>query len=162
MLRNITYSVTVLLFSLTACTNNSYDNHNNLIGLWKLLEMNIVSDSGTKAFRGGMEGYLLYSKGNHGALHLYPKNYKNFDSTFLNFNISPTERQAKHMAMNYNYMSKYWTIKDTVFHLKLSHSNPTEWGDTSKRIFYFSGDTLILKPIEKKNKNLVLKWLKKN
>jgi hypothetical protein len=152
----------LFVFSLILFSCHSKARENELQGMWKLVEMSITEDTGKREFLGGMDGYLLYDDRHFGALHLFPEGYDKYDSIFQNFNGEINQKEAQHVAMNYNYMAKYWTNQDTVFHLKLSHSNPTEWGDTSKRIYYFSGDTLILRPVESKNSKLVLKWLKKN
>lgn len=134
-------------------------NGKGLEGMWKLSEMNILEKDSIRAFLGGMDGYLLYGK-NYGALHLFPKGYWAYDSSFINFNPFPTPVEAQKLAMNYNYTAQYWINGDTVFHLKMSHSNPTEFGDTSLRIIKIVNDTLWMKPVEMKNNQLRLKWIR--
>ena len=136
----------------------------SITGLWKLESMK-VRDTATNTwshYRGGMDGYLLYDNNNHVALHLYDKDYENADVEFPNFTDSISLEALKHITKSYYYMGNYKVSEadSTVSHYKLSHSNPSEFGLTAERRFYFVGDTLIMQPVERKNSRLKLKWLK--
>lgn len=145
------------------CTENK-PKSNEIVGLWNLESMK-VRDTTTNTwnhYRGGMDGYLLYDGNGHVSLHLYDKGYENFEIEFPNFNDSLPLEALKYITKSYFYMGNY-TIseKDSIVsHFKLSHSNPSEFGLTAERRFYFSGDTLVMQPVEKKNSRLKLKWLK--
>lgn len=153
----------VFLTSLFACQNNSLK-PNKLEGLWKLESMK-VRDTSTNTwsdYKGGMDGYLLYDRNKHVALHLYEKGYENDRIKFPNFNDSISLEALKHITKSYYYMGNYKVSeKDSIVsHYKLSHSNPSEFGLTAERWFFFSGDTLVMQPVERKNSKLKLKWLK--
>lgn len=137
--------LTLASFVLSSCIKQ---NSKGLEGMWKLSEMNVLDKDSICPFLGGMDGYLLYGK-SYGALHLFPKEYWVYDSSFANFNPFPTPIEAQ-----------YWINGDTIFHLKMSHSNPTEFGDTSLRIIKMVNDTLWMKPVEMKNNRLRLKWIR--
>ncbi|MBK5215018.1 MAG: lipocalin-like domain-containing protein [Flavobacteriaceae bacterium] len=152
--------ILVLVF---ACQNNKPELQ-KLAGLWRLESMK-VRDTATNTwsnYKGGMDGYLLYDNSGHVALHLYEKGYENTDLKFPNFNDSIPLEALKYITKSYYYMGNYKVSeKDSIVsHYKLSHSNPSEFGLTADRRFYFSGDTLVMQPVERKNSKLKLKWLK--
>lgn len=154
----------LLIFAIS-CGNNE-KKVSNLEGLWKLESMK-VRDTATNTwshYRGGMDGYLLYDADGHVTLHLYEKGYEKSGITFPNFNDSISLEALRHITKSYYYMGNY-SVSETdsiVSHYKLSHSNPSEFGLTAERRFYFSGDTLVMQPVEQKNSSLKLKWLKEN
>lgn len=128
-----------------------------LSGLWKLESMKVrdtVSNTWSH-YKGGMDGYLLYDGNGHVSLHLYEKGYEKSGIEFPNFNDSIPLEALKHITKSYYYMGNYTVSeKDSVVsHYKLSHSNPSEFGLTAERRFYFIGDTLVMEPVEKKNLN---------
>lgn len=135
-----------------------------ITGLWKLESMKVrdtVSNTWSH-YKGGMDGYLLYDETGHVALHLYEKGYEKSELDFPNFNDSIPIEALKHITKSYYYIGNYQVSeKDSIVsHFKLSHSNPSEFGLTAERRFYFNGDTLIMQPVERKNSKLKLKWLK--
>ncbi len=153
----------VILATLFGCVNTE-TSPTKITGLWKLESMKVrdtVSNTWGH-YRGGMDGYLLYDGAGHVALHLYEKGYENSGITFPNFNDSIPLEALKYITKSYYYMGNYKVSeKDSIVsHFKLSHSNPSEFGLTADRRFYFSGDTLVMQPVEQKNANLKLKWLK--
>ncbi|MCG2430982.1 lipocalin-like domain-containing protein [Aequorivita xiaoshiensis] len=155
--------VAAVLWSSISCQNERYNNP-SITGLWKLEGMK-VRDTTTNTwspYRGGMDGYLLYGNNNHVALHLYDNGYENVDIEFPNFTDSISLEALKHITKSYYYMGNYKVSEadSIVSHYKLSHSNPSEFGLTAQRRFYFVGDTLIMQPVERKNSRLKLKWLK--
>ena len=152
-----------LLF-VFACQNNVEEN-SKIEGLWKLESMKVrdmVSNTWSH-YRGGMDGYLLYDANGHVSLHLYEKGYQKAGIEFPNFNDSIPLEALKHITKSYYYMGNYTVSENDsiISHFKLSHSNPSEFGLTAERRFYFSGDTLVMQPLEEKNSKLKLKWLRK-
>lgn len=153
-----------LLVIILGCQNNKPEPQ-KLTALWKLESMK-VRDTATNSwseYKGGMDGYLLYDESGHVALHLYEKGYEKAGVEFPNFNDTIPLEALKHITKSYYYMGNYKVSeKDSIVsHYKLSHSNPSEFGLTAERRFYFSGDTLVMQPVERKNSKLKLKWLKK-
>jgi len=123
-----------------------YDENNNTWNEW----------------RDGMQGYLLYDKDMHMALHLTTKGYEKADLDFPNFSDTISIVALKHLSNSYTYFAKYSIDQKEkiVEHNRISHSNPKEWNLTVHRKFSFKGDTLILKPVEEKNSTLRLKWIR--
>ena len=156
----------ILIIGFLSCNTHEkqQDLKNPLVGLWSLHIMEIQDSVTLKwnEWRDGMQGYLLYDNTNNMALHLTTKGYQNTDLIFPNFRDTISLEALKYITNNYNYFGKY-TINqagNVVEHARISHSNPSEWNKIVKRKFTFSGDTLILKPAEKKNARLRLKWVK--
>lgn len=151
-----------LVFSISCTETETTQNH--LTGLWKLESMKVrdTSMNTWSPYREGMDGYLLYDATGHVALHLYDKGYENNGMKFPNFNDSIPLEALRYLTKSYYYMGAYRVLEadSIVSHTKLSHSNPSEFGLTAQRRFYFSGDTLIMQPVERKNARLKLKWLK--
>jgi hypothetical protein len=161
-LRNII--VIGLLVIIFGCQENKPEPQ-KLTALWKLESMK-VRDTATNSwsdYKGGMDGYLLYDENGHVALHLYEKGYEKAGIEFPNFNDTISLEALKYITKSYYYMGNYKVSeKDSIVsHYKLSHSNPSEFGLTAERRFYFTGDTLVMQPVERKNSKLKLKWLKK-
>ena len=134
--------------AVTFSCNNDMPSNPTITGLWKLESMK-VRDTVTNTwsdYKGGMAGYLLYDENRHVALHLYENGY---------------EKAGIEFTKSYYYMGNYKVSEadSIVSHFKLSHSNPSEFGLTAERRFYFSGDTLVMQPVELKNSKLKLKWL---
>ncbi len=160
-LKNIV-SIGILAFAIS-CSNDKSTNL-TITGLWKLESMK-VRDTAMNTwtdYKGGMDGYLLYDGNGHVALHLYEKGYEKAGIEFPNFNDSIALEALKHITKSYYYMGNYKVSErdSIVSHFKLSHSNPSEFGLTAERRFYFRGDTLVMQPVERKNSKLKLKWLK--
>lgn len=167
MIKSLFTVITVVL--LASCspeikkTAVESDQNEPIEGLWKLHVME-VKDSldNWQEWRGGMKGFLLYDGDGHMALHLMPKNYEKTTLAFPNFTDTISLEALKYITNNYNYFGTYTIDYDSsiVSHYKISHSNPSEWYTTARRRFSFSGDTLIVKPVEEKNARLRLKLLK--
>jgi hypothetical protein len=151
-----------ILFSFSCCSPQKEQiKTNELTGLWKLHSMEVrdTLSNQWKPWREGTQGYLLYDNHKHVSLHLTTAFYNSFNNAFPNFTDTIPTDALKHLTNNYNYMGNYETKDSVVRHIKLSHSNPNEWGDTAYRKFYFKKDTLIMVPIEQKNAQLMLKWV---
>ena len=133
-------------------------------GLWSLYAMEQLNpETGEwSEWRNGMNGYILYDDKNNMSVHLTTKGYEDTDLRFPNFVDSISNDALKHLTNSYVYFAKY-TIdenQNVVEHARISHSNPGMWNEVVKRRFTFSGDTLILQPLEEKNAGLRLKWIK--
>jgi len=135
-----------------------------LAGLWTLHSMelyNADTDS-HEEWRDGMQGYILYDGNGHMALNLSSKGYQNFEFEFPNFTDTIAIEALRHLTQNYFYVANYTVFEEEgiVEHARLAHSNPGEWNDIVRRTYAFRGDTLVITPVEDRNKGLRLKWLK--
>lgn len=153
----------ISLFLISACRQMP-QNELPILGLWKLHVMEIKNSetNNWEEWRQGMGGYLLYEKSGYMSLHLMPKSYPDTNLEFKNFTDTMQLDQLKYISQNYNYTGSYTVDIDSsiVSHTKLSHSNPNEWGEISRRKFSFNGDTLLVVPTEEENASLRLKFLK--
>ncbi|MEM7163371.1 MAG: lipocalin-like domain-containing protein [Bacteroidota bacterium] len=148
-----------LLFAM-ACEENKVP---DVAGFWQLYAMEKLNDNGVwEDWNGGMQGNLLYDGSGHVALHLATSNYQNFKTEFPNFSDSISLESLKHLTNSYYYMGRYELNRASqiVKHTRKSHSNPKDWGKTVERKYWFSGDTLIIVPVENANSGLRLKWLR--
>ncbi len=137
---------------------------NKFAGLWSLYVMEqLDAETGEwNEWRNGMQGYILYDDKNNMSVHLTTKGYQNTDLRFPNFTDTIHIDALKHLTKSYVYFAKYQIDKEqhVVEHARFSHSNPRAWNEVVKRRFVFSGDTLILQPLEEANSGLRLKWIK--
>lgn len=137
---------------------------NRLSGLWQLhiMELQDAETGEWKEWRNGMQGYLLYDNDENMSLHLTLKGYQHTDLQFPNFTDTISIEALKHLTGSYVYIAKYTVYEDDgiIEHARISHSNPAEWHNVVRRKFTFSGDTLVLTPVEKKNAGLRLKWIR--
>lgn len=139
---------------------------NEFAGLWSLYAME-EQDTATGAWsqwRNGMQGYILYDDKDNMSVHLTTKGYQETDLRFPNFTDSIPDEALKHLTNSYVYFAKYHVDKEqqVVEHARISHSNPAMWNEVVKRRFTFSGDTLMLQPLEQENSGLRLKWIKES
>ncbi len=160
-------AVLIICSFLLACNSNKEEKSSNTLGgLWSLYLME-KQDSATgqwTEWRNGMQGYILYDDSENMALHLTTKGYEKTNLRFPNFVDTIDLEALKHLTNSYVYFGKY-TIdneKGIVEHARISHSNPGMWNEIVERRFSFSGDTLILQPVEKSISGLRLKWIKKS
>ena len=81
---------------------------------------------------------------------------------FANFIDTSPLPALKHLTGSYVYFAKYSVDpeKSIVQHARISHSNPEDWNVVVQRKYTFSGDTLILQPVENANARLRLKWVR--
>lgn len=159
--------ILVIAGLITACNQkNAKPDNNRFGGLWSLHIME-QQDSITGAWnewRNGMQGYIHYDDNDNMSIHLTTKGYQNTDLRFPNFIDSIPNEALKHLTNSYVYFAKY-TVDEKqsiVEHARISHSNPGLWNEVVKRRFTFSGDTLILQPVEKSISSLRLKWVKES
>jgi len=162
----------VLLFLMTAtflygCSQEiEQKKSNKFSGLWSLYVMEQLNpETGQwSEWRNGMNGYILYDDNNNMAVHLTTNGYEDTDLRFPNFTDTISTDALKHLTGSYVYFAKYTILEkeNVVEHARISHSNPGKWNEVVKRRFTFSGDTLTLQPLEKKNAGLRLKWIKES
>jgi len=110
------------------------------------------------------DGYIQYDGKGHMSVHLYPRDYKDFDT---NKNIDSIDHESlkkltKFYQSNFVYFADYKIINDsTIEHIRISATEPKNWGTKLTRTFEFINDTLILTAHEKlENKKMRLRWIK--
>lgn len=111
----------------------------------------------------GWSGYILYDGKGHMGVHLVPAGYKDFNTGKNVDSLSHDELKQlmEFYRSNFVYFSNY-EIKDTsIFHHRLSATEPQNWGKTLVRDFHFNNDTLILTAHENIGASkLRLRWIK--
>jgi len=138
-------------------------------GLWKLYIIESQDSTGSwkeYAWQKGGDSYILYDGLGHMAVQITPKDYKNkevkFPKTPLDsLTIEELRADLKTYSSNYVYTANCVILEDEqiIEHHRLSHTYPYDWGVVVQRRFEFSGDTLILMPVEPQNP-LRLKWIR--
>lgn len=159
--------IIVIAAVLFGCKDTDPSNaKEKLTGLWSLhiMEQQNHETGEWSEWRSGTQGYLLYDGIDGMALHLTIDNYHDFDLVFPNFNDSIPLGALKHLTNSYVYFARYTVDeeKGIVEHARISHSNPADWNKIVRRKYSFSGDTLLLEPVEQGLSNLRLKWLRLN
>ncbi|MCK5701220.1 MAG: lipocalin-like domain-containing protein [Cyclobacteriaceae bacterium] len=161
----------LLLLFLTSLLNGCNQekeeiNTSKFSGLWSVYIMEeFNSETGEwSEWRSGIQGYILYDEKNNMSVHLTTKGYEDTQISFPNFTDSISHEVLKHLTNSYVYFAKYKVYEEQgiVEHARISHSNPAEWNEVVKRRYGFSGDTLILQPLEEENAGLRLKWIKQS
>jgi hypothetical protein len=133
---------------------DKFESYDSVSGKWKADKWN-----GKNA-----DGFIQYDGKGHMSVHLYPRNYKDFDT---NKNIDSIDHEslkelAKFYQSNFVYFADYKIINDsTIEHTRVSATEPKNWGTKLTRSFEFTNDTLILTAHEKlENKTMRLRWIK--
>lgn len=137
-------------------------------GLWQLHIMEQQDSTGQwHEYNDGLQGMLLYDGQGHAALHLLPKDYADTDINFigtidLDYSDSVSHEELRHKAQSYVYIARYEVVESEgiIKHTRLTASNPDDWGKTVDRKYSFSGDTLVLQPVEEDLADLRLKWVR--
>ena len=163
-----------VLFS--ACSNSKTSRIGQLAGMYKLYIIENKDSAGEwqqQDWGKDGDGYIVYDGKGHMAVQITPKGYKDFqwmdeESSIDNKKVKEKtdsmttdelKEAVKEFSSSYVYVANY-TIEDTadiVVHQRISSSLPVVWGTTVRRVFSFSGDTLILRVL---NDNRRLKWIK--
>ena len=161
------YLLYVLFISVTLINCNQRAKEavdNKFAGLWSLhiMEQRDPESTQWREWRNGMQGYILYDDKNNMSVHLTTKGYEKTHLDFPNFVDTIPIEALRHLTNSYVYFAKYSVDeeKGIVEHARISHSNPAEWNDIVRRRYTFSGDTLILQPVEERNAGLRLKWVR--
>ena len=143
---------------LLGCKQDIKPQKNPFAGLWTIdkMELKDVKTGKWNTWRSGMQGYVLYDDSENMAIHLTAKDYQKTALKFPNFTDTIAVEALKHLTNSYVYFAKYTVFKSDkiIEHARISHSNPAEWKAIVKRRYAFSGNTLILSPIEEKNAGL--------
>ena len=158
----------VSLIVLSGCTSKQTidDKFNGLYKLDKFESYDSISGKWkADKFHGkDYEGYIQYDGKGHMSVHLYPKEYKTFDT---NKNIDTINQESlreltKFYQSNFVYFANYKIVNDsTIEHHRVSATEPKNFGTTLTRNFEFKGDTLILSANEKLDeKRMRLRWVK--
>ena len=159
-------SFLVILIVLSGCRQelDEEEAENPFSGLWSLhiMERQNPETGEWSEWRDGMQGYILYDDTDNMSVHLTKKGYQNTDLRFPNFVDTVSVEALKHLTGSYVYFAKYTVDEEekVVQHARFSHSNPGDWNVVVRRRYTFSGDTLILAPLEDQNSGLRLKWIK--
>jgi|SRR5215203_7167303 len=110
------------------------------------------------------DGFIQYDGKGHMSVHLYPGDYKDFNT---DKNIDSIDRESlkeltKFYQSNFVYFADYKIINDsTIEHTRISATEPKNWGTKLTRSFEFINDTLILTAHENlENKKMRLRWIK--
>ena len=162
---------------LTSCSNQPKNSKEvSLAGMYKLLLMEQQDSKGVwyeDSWAKGGDSYIVYDGLGHMAVQITPKGYKDFkwftenesiNENFVKQKVDSMSLQDLRAAVvefssSYVYVANY-SIDDTanvVTHKRITSSIPSIWGTDVKRAFTFSGDTLILKVL---NRNRRLKWVR--
>ena len=133
---------------------DKFESYDSVSGKWK-----------ADKWRGkDADGFIQYDGKGHMSVHLYPRDYKDFDT---NKNIDSIDHEslkelAKFYQSNFVYFADYKIINDsTIEHTRISATEPKNWGTKLIRSFEFINDTLILTAHENlENKKMRLRWVK--
>ena len=133
---------------------DKFESYDSVFGTWNTDKWN-GKDAG---------GFIQYDGKGHMSVHLYPGDYKDFDT---NKNIDSIDHEnlkmlTKFYQSNFVYFANYKIIDDsTIEHTRISATEPKNWGTKLTRSFEFINDTLILTAHEKlENKKMRLRWVK--
>ena len=147
-----------------------------LAGMYKLLIIEHQDSTGRWQEEGwakGGDSYIVYDGLGHMAVQITPKGYKDFEwlTESESINEKLVKRKTESMSLaelkaavvefssNYVYVANYSIdyATNVVTHKRVSSSIPSVWGTEVIRSFSFTGDTLILKVLDR---NRRLKWIR--
>lgn len=128
--------------------SNNQKTWDSLRGTWAKESFKIKDSLGNWTdfeWHKGGELYIIYDGLGGAALHSTPKFYKDyFDDKNPNKN---SKDSLKYLAESYIYFARCEINNDTIFHKKISHTNPNEIGEIVKRKYKIIKDTLYLTPL---------------
>ena len=165
------------IFFVTGCLNRpKVSKGAALAGMYKLLIIEQQDSTGRwqeESWARGGDSYIVYDGLGHMAVQITPKGYKDFKwlTETESINEKAVKRKVDSMSLTelkaavVEFSSSYVYVADysidfpanVVTHKRVSSSIPSVWGTEVKRSFSFSGDTLILRVL---NRNRRLKWLR--
>lgn len=149
----MSHSIKIALFilcSFVACSKNMLPTDSNFIGTWKLDKIETLDNASGKwnydSTFADWTGYITYDGQGHMGVQITPKGYKDFDVNTNLDSLSNTELKdvIKFYQSNWVYFASYKITGNTIEHLRLSATDPKDWGTTLTRDFEFRGDALIL------------------
>ncbi|HVE62044.1 MAG TPA: lipocalin-like domain-containing protein [Chitinophagaceae bacterium] len=171
------YTVFYFAILLSSCTSKQQtDINSQLAGMYKLHSIEVQDSAGVYHHDPSSDGtgYIVYDGKGHMAVHITPKEYKEYQWVLPeNESLYPEKVKEKMDGMsidelkaalgefvsNYVYVANY-SVSDSsniITHERLSHTIPSSWNTTVKRRFIFRGDTLELHNDVAKRK---LIWIK--
>lgn len=110
------------------------------------------------------DGYIQYDGKGHMSVHLYPREYKDFDThkKLDSLDRAGLIELASFYQSNFVYFANYRILNDsTIEHYRISATEPKNFGTVLTRHFEFKKDTLILTAVENlENKKMRLRWAK--
>lgn len=136
--------------------NNTQNTWDSLRGTWRKDSFKIKDSIGNWAdfeWHKGGEMYIIYDGLGGAALHSTPEGYKTYFS-----DKTPNKNSAdslKYLAENYTYFARCEINGDTIFHQKITHTNPNEIGEIVKRKYRLFNDTLYLTPLNFKSEAIL-------
>lgn len=169
----------LLLFSaiyLISCSRPTKNKNGLLAGMYKLYKIESQDSTGIwreSGWANGGESYIVYDGLGHMAVQITPKGYKDFkwldEEQAINekmvkekidsMSLTELKSVVTEFASNYVYVGNYM-VDDTaniVTHKRIIGTIPAVWGTEVKRKFSFSGDTIVLKPVDA-NRRLI--WIR--
>src|SRR5215204_4191807 len=146
----------LILLTIFSCTSTQTidDKFNGTYRLDKFESFDSVSGKWiADKWRGkDADGFIQYDGKGHMSVHLYPGDYKDFDT---NKNIDSVDHEslkelARFYQSNFVYFADYKIVNDsTIDHTRVSATEPKNWGTILTRSYEFRKDTLILTAREK-------------
>ena len=133
---------------------DKFESYDSVSGKWK-----------ADTWRGKeADGYIQYDGKGHMSVHLYPRDYKDYDTNknIDSLNNEGLKELARFYQSNFVYFANYKIINDsTIEHHRASATEPKNFGTTLTRNFEFRKDSLILTAVEKiENKKIRLLWIR--
>jgi hypothetical protein len=169
-MRTVLFSIFILPFFFYSCKPSSKQTidtkFNGTYRLDKFESFDSVSGKWNEYLWRGKktDGSIQYDGKGHMSVHLYPRDYKDFDT---NKDIDSLDRESlkeltRFYQSNFVYFANYKIINDsTIEHHRVSTTEPKDFGTVLTRNFEFRKDTLILTAVEKiDNKKIRLRWIK--
>jgi len=162
-------SLIILALLLSCSSGNEPSDFAKFTGRWTLglVEMQRDSIAEWKERQDhykNRQGFIIYDgKGGMGVHHV-TENYEYYKFEGKGGLDSLTAKDLRHLADNFVYFGQYKVIDSLaiVEHHIESANFQNMWGTTAKRKYEFSGDTLILSPLNNNYPKIRLKWVKLN
>jgi len=140
----------LFVFAFSSCTQKEESVQTKFLGTWKLDKVETLNNStGEWEYDStftGWTGYITYDGSGHMGVQMTPKGYKDYNANNNpdSLNIKELKDLVKFYQSNWVYFASYKITGNTIEHLRMSATEPKNWGTTLTRDFEFKGDTLIL------------------
>lgn len=140
----------MLIFAISSCTQKGETVNTKFLGTWKLEKVETLNNATDKweydSTFTGWTGYITYDGSGHMGVQITSKGYKNFNANknLDSLNIKELKDLVKLYQSNWVYFASYKITGNTIEHLRLSATEPKNWGTTLTRDFDFRENTLIL------------------
>jgi hypothetical protein len=142
--------IAMFLFAFSSCTQKDETVNTKFLGTWKLEKIETLNNATGKweydSTFTGWTGYITYDGSGHMGVQITSKGYKDFNTNKNLDSLTNTELKelVRLYQSNWVYFASYKINGNTIEHLRLSATEPKNWGTTLTRDFEFRGDTLIL------------------